>query len=375
MLKILSALLVVCVLILWAIPLVPVSSPGQFSSVPMKRSVHLRTGDQTYLTYPEWFLVFSSKNIADFTKTGYPDEFPFMSDARSFWSGVETINDSIKDYPENKEYQSMIKVIGVSTTLEYGIKTVYENTVGRASRLFSAQFTEMDHFYSSSMSEYVDFINYEPWYKFDFLARIPQIISIERMPKDSILRHYERKFALIGEFFFKAVYSRIIGKLATSSYEAPIMYTLVESRIPLDIQRINASLKDKVHQVSLIGEDSKNKEETDSYAFSYLVPRYYPFTLFVQEMAKQQPDYRISKIAGNQGFILMSIIAPDSFVMTAKNIKVLQSDILAGAMEDPLPSYSGRKKRMLIEIPVHELISYSASLGNSGVFIEHVFDF
>ena len=95
---------------------------------------HRRTPDQTFLTYPEWFLVFSPDEFATFTATHPAHQFPFFGHLRQFWQAYGSVNKYIfKRYPFNFGYHVMVLVIGGSTTVEYTLRACYENTMGRLS--------------------------------------------------------------------------------------------------------------------------------------------------------------------------------------------------------------------------------------------------
>ena len=68
-------------------------------------------------------------------------------------------------------------VLGASTTVEYGMKGLYEHTVGRlaeATRTGSA-LTPEERFAAKVAQDYVDFIRIDPWYLFDFKSRLTQL--------------------------------------------------------------------------------------------------------------------------------------------------------------------------------------------------------
>jgi hypothetical protein len=87
------------------------------SSVTPKE--HQRTGDQTFLTFPEWYLVHSPAEYAAYVQEHAPSRFPFIGHIRQFWQSYLAVYGAVKnDYPFNGEYHTMIMVIGGSTTLE-----------------------------------------------------------------------------------------------------------------------------------------------------------------------------------------------------------------------------------------------------------------
>ena len=89
---------------------------------------YYRAEEQTILTIPEWYLVFNPKEYADYLESGKnPSDFPFYKSIDEYWKLYDrSIKLTSKAYPENTEYKTMLQVIGVSMTIEYGAKIIYE---------------------------------------------------------------------------------------------------------------------------------------------------------------------------------------------------------------------------------------------------------
>ncbi|MFC6518551.1 D-arabinono-1,4-lactone oxidase [Undibacterium arcticum] len=82
---------------------------------------------QTYLTLPEWFLVYSPDEYARFLKTKAPSAFPYFGSIAQFWGYYRDAYTATKDrYPFNWGYHVMVFVIGSSYTVENAIKGIYE---------------------------------------------------------------------------------------------------------------------------------------------------------------------------------------------------------------------------------------------------------
>ena len=105
------------------------------SGQPVTPVEQRRNEEQTYLTFPEWYLVYSPVEYAAFVKHSPPSAFPFFGHLRQFWSSYRYVYRATRDRPLNTEYHVMIMVIGVSTTVEYALRSAYENVFGRLSEL------------------------------------------------------------------------------------------------------------------------------------------------------------------------------------------------------------------------------------------------
>lgn len=101
---------------------------------PITPAKDVRPADQTFLTFPEWFLVFSPEEQANYFKQHTATTFPYMRHTSQIWKSYRIVNKQIKgNFPTNWGYHFMIWVIGVSTTVEYTAKSWYETIVGRLS--------------------------------------------------------------------------------------------------------------------------------------------------------------------------------------------------------------------------------------------------
>lgn len=195
---------------------------------------YFRAEEQTVLTVPEWYLVFNPKEYADFLESGEnPSDFPFYKSIDEYWKLYDySIKLASKAYPENVEYKTMLQVIGVSVTMEYGVKMIYENTVGWFFSLFAEENSSNEEkIIAEAQRAYSDFIYHTAWYEFGFSHWIGKVWADTEPTESSVIRKWERTLFFSLEFSFKAVYAQLIEWAAKSSYEAPIedIYALVTS--------------------------------------------------------------------------------------------------------------------------------------------------
>ena len=207
---------------------------------------HQRGADQTFLTYPEWFLVHSPAEYAAFVKYRAPSDFPFLGHVGQFWQSYSAVNDAIKDYSFNFGYHVMVMVIGTSTTVEYALRSAYETLIGRLTELTQTHgMTEEDRLGARVAQDYVDFIRVNPWYDYDFLDKLARLWTQTGWWGPDLLRKWERKYALTTEYAIKAVYGWLIMKATKASYEAPLLVTaVVVDRLPARIDKELPELKE-----------------------------------------------------------------------------------------------------------------------------------
>jgi hypothetical protein len=296
---------------------------------PVTPAADVRPADQTFLTFPEWFLVFSPEEQAAYFKYHTSTSFPFMSHTAQIWESYKIVNDQIKDdFPVNKGYHFMIWVIGSSATIEYSVKACYETLVGRITDT-GIPLTEEDTFNAVFNQAYVDFIKDDPWYKFNFKKRLADLYTQTPVLGKQIFRKLERRYMLTSELLVKWSYGKLIGLGSQEIYEAPIMNTAV-----------------------VLANDS----------IVYL-PRYDRFTPAIATLAEQ--GYSFKEIAGNNSAILLTILTSEKY-SAFNGSKIL--------FTQPVSSQSGRERIALV-VPVPKLNQLLLQLRQNNIDIEHIFDY
>jgi hypothetical protein len=306
-----------------------------------------RGEEQTYLTFPEWFLVFSPAEYADWLEHHPPTRFPFFAHIHQFWSAYGHVIAATRGrYPFNGEYHTMICVIGVSTTVEYAIKGTYDALVGRLSQLgLPANATPEDRLAAGVERDYVDFIRVEPWYKFDFVTPLRRLWSDTPWWGPHPLRKWERRYALSSEWLVKAAYGWLLGKATHEAYAVPKDTTLAVVRNP------PAGLPANVRQLAHRG---------DEYLLA--LPRYQGFGDAAVALSRRGAAFE--EIAGNRGTILVS-------VLTTRDAPPSYAHVL---FEQPVLTRPGLQRDVL-QVPVDKLGALLDRYAGAPGAIEHVFDY
>ena len=317
---------------------------------PLTPAEHRRRPEQTFLTFPEWYLVHSPAEYAAYLQDAkHPSRFPLFAHIGQFWQAYAAVTDENKAYPFNPHGGQVEVVIGVSTTVEYGIKGLYEHTVGRISEATRAGqgLTPEERFAAKAARDYVDFIRMEPWYLFDFKSRLTQLWQLPLSGANTI-RRLERRFALTSEYLVKEGYARVIKCATRSIYEAPKPVTVVVlDRLPA----ANQSLPE-IKILDVVGDD-----------IVATIPRYEAFTDYSRWLAAEGVRFR--EIAGNHGEVVVSLLVPLGYHSPLPSARVLLSQpILTRA----------NQQRVLLVIAVDQL-SDQLRLENESVRIEHIYDF
>jgi hypothetical protein len=314
---------------------------------------HRRGPEQTFLTYPEWFLVFSPAEYAVFVRQHNPSDFPFLGHIGQFWQGYGAVYKATRNrYPMNWGYHVMIMVIGVSTTVEYGLRSGYETLVGRLAELTRSHGpTEEDRYASRVAQDYVDFIRVEPWYKFDFSSKLIGLWKQTSLWGPDATRKWERKYALTTEYGIKAAYAWLIGMATKASYDEPVSVTAaVLDRLPI-------TAREKLPAMTVL-------RQNGSGTTLITLPRYQEFTGEAAELAQLGATFR--EIAGNRGSILLSLIAPPAWVPPLPPQDILFSQ--------PILTRPG-EKRVVFTVDVGSLGAMLRSINSQHVSLEHIYDF
>jgi hypothetical protein len=194
---------------------------------PLTPAKDIRPADQTFLTFPEWYLVFSPEEQAQYYTHSTSTTFPFMTHTAQIWESYKIVNDQLKDnFPPNDGYHLMIRVIGVSASVEYSVKEWYETVVGRMTDTH-APLTDEDRFNAKFTRDYVDFINDLPWYQFDFAKSLNELWTTTSFFGGNIGRKLERRYMLTSELMIKYAYAKLIGLGTQQVYDEALLTTAV----------------------------------------------------------------------------------------------------------------------------------------------------
>jgi hypothetical protein len=336
--------------LLWFGSAMASTNPGES---PLVTPVEHRRGlEQTFLTYPEWFLVFSPAEFAAFTQKNPPSQFPFFGHVGQFWGSYKAVFDETRQQglDLNPGYHLMIMVIGVSTTVEYALKSAYESVVGRLSEFIGGNATSEDRYAAKVAQDYVDFIRVLPWYEYDFWSKLKGLWQEVPYSGSNMLRKWERRFMLTNEYLLKAAYAQLI-KLGTKSvYDAPLLVTAVHlTAEPIQNQQYP---------------DIKIIQKFEDQSVLVTIPRYEAFMNYAGYLANKNLDFR--EIAGNQSVVLVSLLVAQTWTPKVGIEKILlEQDILTEA----------GKKRIVATVRVQALASALRDWSKETVVIEHVFDY
>lgn len=335
---------------------VPAAVPALATTAVITPEPHRRGEEQTFLTYPEWFLVHGPAELADYLNAQRPPSgFPWWGQVEQFWQGYAAVTRETAAYPFNAGYHAMVFVIGSSTTVEYGLRQAYESTVGFLSEASAGgAVTEEDALAARVAQRYVDFIRVDPWYLFDFVAPMRELWTQVPASGPHLLRKWERRFLLTTEYGLKAAYAWLIG-LATSAVYDPAKPTtaVVLSAAPGPLP---AGL------APVLPLDAAVKPAAPAVLVA--LPRYRAFMFHAQALADQGLDF--FEIAGNRGPILVSVLQPTG--------SALPGGAARKVLVQPIITRPGQE-RLLVALPVTGLAAQLRQWKADKVQVEHIYDY
>jgi len=312
---------------------------------------YARAEVDTYLSYPEWYIVWSYQEKADFQETRFPTRFPFFGSIQQYWSGYCCIYSFTRHrYALDIGEHAMLAVIGSSFSLEYAIKGAYETTVGRFTEWLSSHDTVDEDRYAYRVArEYADFVHIRPFYEFSFWKKFKELWRETTWWGPHAVRKWERKAFLGLDYGMEALYCWLIEQATHASYgyESADTYAWIENA-PDGFFAANP----RIRQVKQVGPQS----------FIVIIPRYQEFTAIASKLASQNVHF--VEIAGNDE-VLLTAIAPRGFVYDGP-AQVLFS---AGMLTRP------DLQRIALRSPVASLHEVLNHLADRNVKLEHIYDF
>ena len=311
---------------------------------------YYRDEAQSFLTVPEWYLVFNPKEYADFLEEGNnPSNFPFYASVDEYWTLYDRSMKLVSEaYPRNDEYNTMLKVIGVSVTLEYTAKMLYENTVGRIFSWFSnGTPSDEERTIIQAHRAYSEFIYDKAWYEFKFMPWVAKVWDVSNTAESNWFRKMERTFFFTLEFTFKAAYARLIEWGAKTGYEAPVTEIYLLTSSPDTLQA--------TPDLRLVHEDGEKKIIS--------ITRWGAFTNTILQIADKN-DLEILEIGGNDE-IVVSVLSGNSGEIVLSDELLYESRVVTRA----------DRRRQVYLLKVGRLLSFVREAKQKGMEVEHIFDY
>jgi hypothetical protein len=329
-----------------ASPLAASPSPPERQKLTADVKDYARPEQDTYATYPEWYIVWSYQEKADYQEKHLPSGFPYFAAIRQYWSGYCcTYGMTRSVYPFNVGDHVMLAVIGTSFSGEYLLKAAYEKTIGRLTEwLSSGEPAEEDQYAYRTARAYADFVHIRPFYEFSFWKRLQGLWHETKLWGPHPVRKWERKAFLSIDYAAEAFYCWLIEKLTHATYgvEGADTYAWVE----------NAPEHPRVRRIKQVGPQ----------AYIVAMPRYQEFTTVASQIAGQGAHF--IEIAGN-GRIALTVISGREWTLPPTDCSTL--------FAADIPTNPDRR-RIALSCPVTSLHRVLNDRSRD-VQIEHIYDY
>jgi hypothetical protein len=310
--------------------------------------------EDSYFSYPEWYIVWSYEERAQYLPKNLPSGFPYFASIGQYWKSycfICALTQSRHQFNFGDHLSSF--VLGGSFALEYAIRGAYEQTIGRLSEWTSShELVEEDAYAARVAREYADFVYIRPFYEFHFAHALKQLWKETPLWGKHPIRKWERKFILSVDYGIEALYAEAMQLASHLAYgaESDETYTWLESApesVFLEFPRV------------------KIIQETARQSYVVSIPRYQEFTELAVAMAKR--DVHFAQIAGNDE-IMLTVVAPKNWTL---DLPANEATLLFTENILTQPNL----QRLAFECPVHSLHSVLNHLAAAGPKIEHIYDY
>lgn len=314
---------------------------------PLLAATDRRAEARTWLTYPEWHIVYSAESFGRFLRDNPPSAFPYGRHIAGFWSSYCRLNRATAGTSDFGDAKVMIYTIGISYSLELAVKAGYENTIGRLFEAVSGWRSADDRYAVRVQQRYGAFMNETPWYAFPFGDALTGLWRT-REPMQTA-RHWERRAALSAEYGVKAGYAKLIGWASGATLGRDETRLRFVARGSADaLQRLDPRFRVvRAARGGMLVVES---------------PRYAQFTELVGKLASS--PVALVEIAGNDD-IFVTALVPRGARVPAGAVTLLSMPL------DDRPGW----RRVGLSTKVPRLLPLIRGLREGGGTVEHVYDY
>ena len=313
---------------------------------------YYRPESKTYLTLPEWYIVYSTDEYGDFIAEHSSSDFPYFGAVGQYWqSYVDVCNEIRGRYPFNSDSQFTLAFIGISFTAENMLKGAYEGTIGRITDWISSDVPTEEEVYAARVAQdYGEFMHVTPWYFFPFRETLQGLWNETSMRGPDPLRKWERKLALTVEYGGKLLYSSFTNLGAQATYGGA------------DVEKICAVTEGITDD--MLSQDLEVVEEIDGRRQLICITRFEYFSNTVPGLLER--GVRFEEIAGNDE-ILFTLLGPQEADYNFEYGEYL--------FDLPILTQPGQT-RAAIKVPVADMAQFFEELsGREDIQFEHMYDY
>ena len=334
-----------------ALPGVAENAPQAGVAATLRNEIegYQRPEESTYLTYPEWAIVYAAREYAGFVAENRESGFPYWAYIGRFWQDYATVVRASSAYPFNFSNHLMLVVIGTSHTIEHAIQSVYENTVGRLTEFASGAPTPQDRYQAVAAAEYAAFLDQVPWYRFPYAEQRAGLWETPSEAGAARLRSWERKTAFGLSYTIKQAYADLIKSGLATTTDAAFLDIIVWAQGPV-AEAINGE------------PDTELLRDLGDNGAVFVTKRYQVFTEMIPRLIERGLTF--VEIGGNDE-ILLTVLSNDEVDAPAASRALFAYQLPA----QPAVRRTG------IAASVRQLHEILPVLAGTGARLEHVYDY
>jgi len=317
---------------------------------------YARQQGDSFLTFPEWYIVHAYNDLAGVTARASESDFDYLASIRGFWSSLcRATRQASSSGPASADQKATNYIIGFSFTLEMALQGAYERSIGALSEWTTGGHkTAEDEFNLALLREYGAFLYQTPWYQFPFGAKLEQFWrETSFIPS---IRAVERRGSLSLQYGGRAGYAALMRFIAGYDPADLTIRSVVGGLSSGELQTISG--------VKVIREVTARNGERGVLVET---ARYAAFDAFVRELT-QHSGAALLEIAGSHQ-ILITLILPDAESEAA----------LAASGRVPIFSLkiqsSPGQRRVGVDTPVRALVRDIGRIETAGYKFEHAYDY
>jgi hypothetical protein len=325
-------------------------SPAVAATLAAEIPGYKRPEESTFLTYPEWAIVYAAREYAELVSREFPSAFPYWAYTGRFWQDYALMIRASSAYPFNFENHLMLTVIGTSQTVENAVQSIYENTVGRITEAVAGYgMVPEDDYQAAAAAEYAAFLDQVPWYLFPYAEKRSGLFGVATAGGLASVRSWERKLGFGLAYSVKQGYAALIQQGLAATSDPALLDIHVWATGPV--------------ADAIAGEaDTALERDFGADGAAFVTKRYQVFTEMIPRLAAK--GVRFVEIGGNR-LIFLTVLYEDDLA-APDSAQVLFDYALPARPET-------RRAGIVAEVgSLHELLP---TLAAAGAALEHVYDY
>ena len=312
----------------------------------IKDAAWQRDEARTWLTYPEWHIVYSAENLGRHLEQKPPSQYPYLRDIRGFWSSMCAMYQASSGRVGG-DTKVMLYTIGLSYSAELLVKAFYENTLGRLSEWIGGWDSADDLHATRVQRRYGAFMHEVPWYEFPFGEAFSGLWDTQE--PNAKFRHWERRLALSSEYGVKAGYASLIGWASGAS-------------LGRDERTLRFVARADPKRLSAVDPRFRAVGQLDRGVIVVEAPRYAQFTELMQKLSSAPVE--LVEISGNDD-IFVTLLLPPGDAVPGPGVHLLTVPL----------DYPPGWRRIGLSTKVPELPGVIRMTRAYGGKVEHIYDY